>query len=187
MSSLSGGQVFSKLDLRQAYAQLKLSDESQKLCVISTHRGLYAFTRLPFGVCSAPSIWQRVMEQIVNGIPGVCVYFDDLLISAESRREHDVCLRSVLSRFRRYGVRVSREKCVLLQNQVKYLGYVVSQNGLSPDGDKVRAIVSAPAPHDVHSLQSFSWYLSAYKACPHQSAVEAVIYSFFSVFLRINC
>ena len=53
LSSLSGGQVFSKLDLRQAYAQLKLYDESQKLCVISTHRGLYAFTKLPFGVCSA--------------------------------------------------------------------------------------------------------------------------------------
>ena len=81
LSTLSGGQLFTKLDLRQAYTQLPLSSESQKYCVISTHRGLYAYTRLPFGVSSAPAIWQRVVEQIVAGIPGVFCYFDDLLIS----------------------------------------------------------------------------------------------------------
>ena len=85
LSSLSGDQIFSKLDLRQAYAQLLLDEGSKRYCVISTHRGLYAYTRLPYGVSSAPSIWQRVIELIVQGIEGVVVYFDDLLISGADR------------------------------------------------------------------------------------------------------
>ena len=95
LSTLSGGQLFTKLDLRQAYTQLPLSSESQKCCVISIHRGLYAYTRLPFGVSSAPAIWQREIEQIVAGIPGVISYFDDLLITGASRAEHDKRLREV--------------------------------------------------------------------------------------------
>ena len=141
LSSLAGGKVFSKLDLRQAYAQLKLSESSQKYCVISTHRGLYAYTRLPFGVASAPSIWQRVIEQIVQGIPGVCVYFDDLLVSAESQADHDFRMRQVMERFRKHGVRLSRDKCVLCQQEVSYLGYTISGEGIQPNDDKVRAIL----------------------------------------------
>ena len=64
---------------------LRLSEESKKYCIISTHRGLYGYTRLPFGVSSSPSIWQKVIEQIVQGIACVVVYFDDLLISASSK------------------------------------------------------------------------------------------------------
>ena len=74
LAKIGGSEIFSKLDLRQAYAQLPLSPESQKLCVIATHRGLYAYQRLPYGVSSAPSIWQRTIEQIVSGIPGVVCY-----------------------------------------------------------------------------------------------------------------
>ena len=81
LAQLSGGQLFSKLDLSQAYAQLRLDENSQKLCVIATHRGLYAYTRLPFGVSSAPAIWQRTIEQVLQGIIGVVIYFDDILIS----------------------------------------------------------------------------------------------------------
>ena len=110
--------MFSKLDLRQAYAQLQLSEESRKYCVIATHRGLYAYNRMPFGVSSAPSIWQRVIEQVVDGIPGMAVYFDDLLTGGKTDEEHDDRMRQVLSRFQKFGIRVGREKCVFRQSSV---------------------------------------------------------------------
>ena len=162
LSTLSGGQLFTKLDLRQAYTQLPLSSESQKYCVISTHRGLYAYTRLPFGVSSAPAIWQRVIEQIVAGIPGVICYFDDLLISGANQAEHDERLREVLRRFEKYGVGVGEEKCEFLKEEVKYLGYLVSNEGIQPDTEKVEAIVNAPAPESVQSLQSFLGMVNFY-------------------------
>ena len=72
--------MFSALDLRQAYAQLPLSEAIQKYCVIATHRGLYAFHRLPFGVASAPAIWQKTMDEILQGVPGVVCFYDDVLV-----------------------------------------------------------------------------------------------------------
>ena len=80
LSRVAGGNVFIALDLRQAYAQLPLSEASQKYCVIATHRGLYAFQRLPFGVASAPAIWQKTMDEILQGIPGVVCFYDDVLV-----------------------------------------------------------------------------------------------------------
>ena len=162
LSSLPGSNVFSKLDLSQAYAQLPLSDESQKLCVISTHRGLFKFTRLPFGISSAPAIWQKTIEQIVSGIDGVVVYFDDILIAGRSQAEHDARLGQVLQRFLKAGLRLKRKKCELNRDRVSYLGFVVSDKGLHPDQAKVSGIVKAPHPSDVPRLQSFLGLVNFY-------------------------
>eukprot|EP00117_Sycon_ciliatum_P022254 scpid40727/ scgid6197/ Uncharacterized protein K02A2.6 len=151
LAQLSGGKTFSKLDLSQAYAQLRLDDASKKLCVIATHRGLYAYTRLPFGVSSAPAIWQRTIEQVLQGIPGVVVYFDDILICGCSAQEHDQRLGEVLKRFAAAGLRLGRDKCMLRRSEVSYLGFIVSEAGLKPDGSKIDAIVNAPQPADEHS------------------------------------
>ena len=141
LSELSGGSVFSKLDRSQAYAQLPLDEQSQSYCVICTHKRLFAFTRLPFGVSSAPSIFQKTIEQILSGIPGVVLYFDDILISGESQQDHDDRLRTVLQRFQQAGLRLSREKCAVSQQQVSYLGFTVSQQGIQPTNNKVLAIM----------------------------------------------
>ncbi len=85
---LKGGKLFSKLDLRQAYQQMKLDEKSKQFVVVNTLRGLFRYTRLPFGIASAPGIFQRVMESIVKDIPGVVVYLDDILITAETKEEH---------------------------------------------------------------------------------------------------
>ena len=87
-ATLKGGKVFTKIDLSQAYQQLILDDESRKLCVINTHKGLYRYTRLPFGVASTPGIFQKTMEKLLHGIPGVVVYIDDMLISSPTNDEH---------------------------------------------------------------------------------------------------
>ena len=84
-STLAGGKVFSKIDLSQAYQQLPLADKFKKYVVINTHKGLFRYTRLPFGISSAPGIFQRVMENILQGISNVTVYLDDILLQVPQR------------------------------------------------------------------------------------------------------
>jgi len=155
LSQIADGSIFSTLDLSQAYAQLPLSEASKKYCIITTHRGLYAYQRLPFGVASAPAIWQQTMDTILQGLDGVVCFYDDVLICGKDAEEHDRRLKLVLARLEEYGVRLRREKCVLRADKVRYLGYTISGTGLETNDDKVEAIVNAPVPTDVTSLQSF--------------------------------
>ena len=86
-ASLSGGKVFSKLDLAHAYQQVPLAEESTKFTTVNTHKGLYEYTRLPFGVASAQSIFQRIMDSILQGLPHVCVYLDDILVTGATEED----------------------------------------------------------------------------------------------------
>ena len=81
IASLAGGKLFSKLDLAHTYQQIPLAEESKKFVVINTHKGLYRYNRLPFGISSATAIFQRMMEGILQGIPQVTVYIDDILVT----------------------------------------------------------------------------------------------------------
>ena len=87
-ASLNGGKTFTTLDLAHAYQQILLDEESRKLVVINTHKGLFRYNRLPFGVASAPAIFQRTIEGILRGIPHVCVYLDDILVTGNTDDEH---------------------------------------------------------------------------------------------------
>ena len=78
-ATLERGKKFTKLDLSQAYQQLPLHPDSRKYVVINTHKGLFQYTRLPYGISSAPGIFQKEMDNLLAGIPGVAVYLDDIL------------------------------------------------------------------------------------------------------------
>ena len=88
LATLSGGTTFSKLDLKHAYQQVVLDDEARQLTTINTHKGLYRVNRLPFGVASAPSLFQRIMENLLQGIPCVSVHIDDILVTGKSISDH---------------------------------------------------------------------------------------------------
>ena len=85
---VAGGKAFTKLDLSQAYQQVSLAEESRKYVVINTHRGLFRYNGMPFGVSSAPGVFQRVMENLLKDIPKVVVYLDDILITSKTESEH---------------------------------------------------------------------------------------------------
>lgn len=114
-AQLTKGKLFSKIDLTQAYQQLPLDERSKELVAINTQKGLFRFTRLPFGVSSAPGIFQRVMESVLQGIPQVAVYLDDILITGSSEQEHLATLAKVLSRLDKAGLKVKREKCEFMK------------------------------------------------------------------------
>ena len=159
---LAGGKSFSKLDMAQAYQQLVLDEESREYVVINTHRGPYRYNRLPFGLSSAPGIFQRVMESVLRGIPGVVVYLDDILITAPTDEEHVVTVAVVLERLKEAGLRLKKEKCVFLAPSVIYLGHLIDSQGLHPVQEKVQAIQEAPQPTNVTQLKSYLGLLSYY-------------------------
>ena len=117
-SQLLGGKTFTKLDMSQAYQQLLLDKDSQNFVVVNTHKGLFKYKRLPFGVSSAPGIFQRVMDTILKDIPHVIVYLDDILITGASQQEHLQILERVLSRLKEVGLRLNSRKCLFLQPSV---------------------------------------------------------------------
>ena len=132
LSSLAGGQSFSKLDLAHAYLQIPLHEDSKKLTTINTHKGLFQYTRLPFGIASAPSIFQRTIESILQGIPKVCVYIDDILVPGRTEDEHLKNLREVLERLETSGFRLKPAKCLFFSNQSTILDTRFLQMDLVP-------------------------------------------------------
>ena len=176
-AKLSGGTVFSVLDLSMAYQQIPISQESKAYLTINTTKGLFAFNRLPAGISAAPGIFQRLMDTLFAGVPGVCVYLDDILVSGKTKQEHDNNLDLVFSVLWDAGLKLKREKCLLAQDRVTYLGHIIDNKGLHPVKKKVDAIHKAPEPENVSELQSFIGLLCYYnKFLSNLSTVMTPLY-----------
>ena len=161
-ASLAGGKRFTKLDLTQAYQQMPLELESQKLVTINTHQGLYRYTRLPFGVAPAPAIFQRTMDTILQGLPHVLCFIDDILFTGSNEEEHLQNLESVLKRLDHHGLMVKKSKCAFMQESVDYLKHRVNEEGLHTSTEKLEAIQQAPVPHNQQQLRSFLGLIQYY-------------------------
>ena len=177
-AALSGGQAFTKLDLANAYLQLPLEDKSRDYVTINTHKGLFRYNRLPFGVASAPAVFQRTIESLLQGIQRVVAYIDDILIMGESEQEHLKNLDEVLKRLEAAGLRLKAEKCKFMMAEVEYLGHCISKEGIFPTSAKVTAIKNAPVPTDVQQLRSFLGLVNYYgKFLPNLSSKLAPLHS----------
>ena len=129
-ASLAGGKTFSKLDLSHMYQQIQLEEESQKYVTGNTHKGLFQYKRLPFGIASAPALFQRTMESLLQGLPSLCVYIDDILVTSKDDEEHLHNVGEVLRRLEEAGMKLKREKCLFLLSEVEYIGHVINSTGL---------------------------------------------------------
>ena len=131
-----------------------LRPESQKRLALSTHRGVLLQLQLPFGISSAPTHFQVIMDQLISDLKGVAVNIDDILVSEVSAAEHLENHHALLQRLQDKGLRCRQQKCMFAQSSIEYLGYTLSSNGIAK-GSKVDAIQLMPAPADVSSLRSF--------------------------------
>ena len=176
-TSLAGGKSFTNLDLAHAYQQLLLDADSRCYVTINTHKGLFQYTRLPFGIASVPAIFQCIMESVLRDIPHVCVYLNDILVTGESKAAHLRNLATVLDCLESAGISLKREKCAFMLPEVEYLGHRISARGLQPLGSKVRAITEAPTPTNVSQLKSVLGLLNYYgRFLPDLTTLLAPLY-----------
>lgn len=162
---LAGKTVFSIIDMKDGFWHVELDEDSSKLVTFNTPFGRYSFTRLPFGISSAPEVFQKRAQQAFGDIEGVNIVFDDIIIAASSVDEHDKIFRQLLERARATNVRFNKAKLQLMVSKVCYLGHLVSQEGISPDPEKVRAITNFPTPtsrEDLLRFNGMATYVSRY-------------------------
>ena len=176
-AKLSNCKVFCVIDLTGAYQQLALSKESQELLTINTTMGLFRFTRLAFGVSTAPMIFQSIMDQILVGLKSVQCFLDDIIIGASNEDQCRSTLYKVLERLEKHNVRINMEKCKFLKNEVSYLGHVLVNGQIKPNSEKVKAIVQANPPKNITQLQAFLGLVNFYgRFIPNLSSELSCLY-----------
>ncbi|UYV74286.1 K02A2.6-like [Cordylochernes scorpioides] len=136
---LAKGKYFSKLDLSSAYLQLEVATSTQLFLTINTHKGLFRFRRMPFGLANAPSYFHSVMDRVLAGIEGVICYIDDVLIATVSVEKHLAVLKTVFLRLEKYNIKLKKDKCKFVQREIEYLGHLIKEDGIRPLDHKVQA------------------------------------------------
>ena len=155
LTRLQGATVFSTLDACSGYHQIPVASDSQKYLVFSTPMGTFKYKSMPFGVNTAPEIFQKAMEHILSGLEGCVCYMDDVLVFGKDQSEHDRNLAEVMKRIKTSNLQLNRDKCSFGQKQLTFLGHVLSANGICPDKDKQDALAKYPIPTTVKEVRSF--------------------------------
>ena len=157
MDTLSGARCFSALDLTDGYYQLALQPEDVPKTAFNTHIGKYEWKVLPMGLKNAPSVFQAVMNQLFAPLlhKCVCVYLDDLLVYSRTKEEHYKHLRDVFALLRKHSLRIKTSKCEFFKSQLKFLGHILSSDGLNPDPKKVQVVTDWTTPKSVQDVRSF--------------------------------
>ncbi|KAK8777878.1 hypothetical protein V5799_020780 [Amblyomma americanum] len=149
---LAGAKFFSHLDANAGFHQIPLDEQSSKMCTFATPFGRYRFLRLPFGLASASEVFQKALNEVFDGIPGVRVYVDDVLIWGATRAEHDQRLRSAL-KAAEAGLTFNASKCKFGVQEVLFLGDIISHKGIRPNPDLVDGLLKMPKPQDKSAVQ----------------------------------
>ena len=177
-SKLNNCTIFSTIDLKSAFNQVPLHPDSRSLTTISTPFGLYQYTVLPFGLKTAPSIFQALIEKILGPLPGVAVYIDDIVIGGSTLEEHDARVIAVCEKLLQARVAISPDKCRWRRDNIKYLGHVIDAKGIHPDPDKIEAIKLIRAPQSVKLLRSFLGMVNYYaRFIPHSAQTLGPLYA----------
>ena len=154
-AKLSVKRLYSVIDMKDGFWQLRMDEESSRLCTFNTPFGRYSFCRLPFGISSAPEVFQKKMTELFGDLDGVHIVFDDMIIAADDDEDHDRIFHALLERARANNVKFNRSKLQLKVTKASYLGHLLTPDGIKADPAKVKAIVEMPAPTDAKAVQRF--------------------------------
>ncbi|XP_025763376.1 uncharacterized protein LOC112847002 [Oreochromis niloticus] len=165
LDCLTGSKWFSVLDLRSGYYQIAMSEQDKEKTAFICPLGFYQFERMPQGITGAPATFQRLMEKAVGDMHllQVLVYLDDIIVFGRTLEEHEQRLLKVLDRLEEFGLKVSLDKCQFCQSQVKYVGHIVSKDGIATDPEKVEVVRNWPEPTDLKTLRSFLGFCGYYR------------------------
>ena len=180
LDAFAGCTVFSSLDLAMAYHQVPVAPADVEKTAFITHVGLFEMVKMPFGLCNAPSTYQRLMSIVLRGlISRICLaYLDDVIVFSRRLDLHLGDLRAVFTRIREAGLKLKPSKCQLFRDEVLYLGHVINSSGVSPDPAKLRVLSTWPVPEDVRGIQSFLGFVNFYGDFIHDAtSLTAPLYA----------
>lgn len=157
LPQLGQNKLFSVLDLKSGFHQIPLREVDRQKTAFSVNNGKYEFTRLPFGLKNAPSIFQRTLDDILRKHIGkICfVYMDDIIIFAKTEKEHYENIDTIFETLERANIKVQLDKCEFLREEVEFLGFIISNKGIKTNPKKVEAILNFPIPKTLKDLRSF--------------------------------
>ena len=165
LEKLGRCHYFSSIDLANGYHQVEMDPEDIEKTAFSTEQGHFEFKRMPFGLKNAPATFQRLMDNILRGLQeDTCMtYLDDIIVYSVSLKEHLQKLKKVFDRLAQANFKIKLEKCDFLKKELKYLGHVISEDGVKPNPEKIEAITKFPIPTTTKEIKSFLGLVGYYR------------------------
>lgn len=155
LPELTKAKVFSTFDVKNGFWNIQLDEASSKSTTFNIPFGRYRWLRLPFGLSSAPEVFQRCQHQAVEGLQGVLSIFDDILVHEEGEteeevtRNHDAKVHDLMKRCHERNIKLNKEKAQLHRKEVPFMGHVITNEGLKAGPEKLRVVLEMPTPIDV--------------------------------------
>ena len=166
LPDLSNAKVFSTVDLRSGCWRCFLDTKSSMLTTFSTPHGRYRWLRLPFGICVSSEIFQRQINHALDGLDGIVNIEDDILVFSvgetkeDAEKDHDTKLTNLLHQCNERGIALNPDKLKLRMDEVAFMGYILTDEGVKIDPEKVKAIVEMPAPTSIEEVQRLNGFVN---------------------------
>ena len=154
LQNMNQSTVFSKLDLKWGFQQIKLAEESRGITTFTTHAGLFCYKRLVFGISSAPELYQHIIQQVLQGCEGAHNIADNIIVHGRRVEEHDKRMDRVFHRLQQRGLTVNPDKCEFRIPRITFMGHVLSEKGIGPMEEKVKAVSEAREPECAFEVRS---------------------------------
>ena len=166
LDSLNGTCIFTSLDLKSGYWQVELDEDSIPVTAFTVGPlGFYECVRMPFGLTNAPATFQRLMESCLGELHLECciIYLDDIIIFSKNPDDHITQFEGLFEKFAKAGLKLKPSKCEFFKSSLKYLGHIVSEDGIATDPHKIEAICNWPTPRTVTDVRSFTSFTNYYR------------------------